>query len=182
MYRAFRKRCLSLFVSSRRLPRPHRVRRQTAASRAGSSKQLVSALLGGTRGGGPWGLGANGGGAFGDVGGGDAWGRGGAEEGDRAGWNGAIEMKLTGDTQRESFVDGEQGNDLECERNEVKSIIYVVVAGALLAGGPDAVACRLLDVRSRLARTRMGFFMVCTSPHHRTQLPFFLSSLPRLKH
>lgn len=78
-----------------------------SASRSGSSKQLISALLGGSRGEeGPWGLGPSG-----------AWGGGGAagvggsvdgdgEEGERVGWNGAMEMTLTGDKQRESFVQG----------------------------------------------------------------------------
>lgn len=72
----------------------------------------MSALLGGTRSGRPWGLGADGGGgALGDIGGsGGAWG-GGPEEGDRAGWNGAIEMRLSGDMQRQTFVDGEQASE-----------------------------------------------------------------------
>ncbi|CAN0481275.1 unnamed protein product, partial [Ectocarpus sp. 12 AP-2014] len=76
-----------------------------SASRSGSSKQLISALLGGSRGEeGPWGLEASGawsgGGAAGSGGSVDGDG----EEGERVGWNGAIEMTLTGDQQRESFV------------------------------------------------------------------------------
>ncbi|CAM9966821.1 unnamed protein product [Ectocarpus fasciculatus] len=80
-----------------------------SASRSGSSKQLISALLGGSRAEeGPWGLGVSGGG--GAWGGGGAAGGGGSvdvygEEGERVGWNGAIEMTLTGDKQREGFAE-----------------------------------------------------------------------------
>ncbi|CAM9995195.1 unnamed protein product, partial [Laminaria digitata] len=60
------------------------------ASRSG--KQLISALLGDGGGSGRLGDGGGGGGGGGGAG------------GERAGWNGAVEMRLSGDEQREQFV------------------------------------------------------------------------------
>lgn len=135
--------CQTLIVSSPSPP-SRWCSAAAAAPRAGSSKQLISALLGGTRGGGPWGLGADGGGSLGDVGGRGAWGGGGAgggPEGERASWNGAIEMRLTGDTQRESFVDGERWNK--------KQLQYIVAVP--LPAGPTLsfVACSVMNEKER---------------------------------
>ena len=113
----------------------------TAASRPGSTKQLVSALLGGTRSGGPWGLGADGGGALGDIGGGDAWGGDGA---DRSSWNGAIEMKLTGDVQRESFVDGERWQEVDL-RSRLTKRLQKLRSPQPLTSSRLAPRCRVPD-------------------------------------